>query len=93
MTQTPNIKYLQVSCSFSDLAMSQLITPPETPQEHHNAPAPSKASPLSRFFFLETVFAILLSALLIVGGLMGASTMVKEGNPDINFAIATIQTN
>ncbi len=73
--------------------MSQLVTPPESPQEDHNAPDPSKASPLSRFFFLETVFAILLSALLIVGGLMGASTMVKEGNPDINFAIATVQTN
>ena len=73
--------------------MSQLIPPPETPQEHHDIPDPSKASPLSRFFFLETVFAILLSALLVVGGLMAASTMVKEGNPDINFAIATIQTN
>ena len=73
--------------------MTQLIPPPETPQEHHDIPDPSKASPLSRFFFLETVFAILLSALLIVGGLMAASTMVKEGNPDINFAIATIQTN
>ena len=24
---------------------------------------------------------------------MAASAMVKEGNPDINFAIATIQTN
>ena len=73
--------------------MTQLIPPPETPQEHHDIPDPSKASSLSRFFFLETVFAILLSALLIVGGLMAASTMVKEGNPDINFAIATIQTN
>ncbi len=73
--------------------MSQLITPREENQEKHDAPDPSKASPLSRFFFLETVFAILLSALLIVGGLMGVSTMVKEGNPDINFAIAKIQTN
>ena len=73
--------------------MTQLTPPPETPQEHHDLPDPSKASPLSRFFFLETVFAILLSALLVVGGLMAASTMVKEGNPDINFAIATIQSN
>ena len=73
--------------------MSQLITSPEQPQEHHHAPDPSKASPIARFFFLETVFAILLSILLVVGGLMAASAMVKEGNPNINFAIATIQTN
>ena len=75
--------------------MSQTLPPPETeqPQEHHHAPDPSKASPIARFFFLETVFAILLSILLVVGGLMAASAMVKEGNPDINFAIATIQTN
>ena len=73
--------------------MSQLITPPEESQEYHHESDPSKASPISRFFFLETVFAILLSILLVVGGLMAASTMVKEGNPDINFAIATIQTN
>ncbi len=75
--------------------MSQTLPPPKTEQhqEQHHDLDPSKASPLSRFFFLETVFAILLSILLIVGGLMAASTMVKEGNPDINFAIATIQTN
>ena len=75
--------------------MSQTLPPPKTeqPQEYHHAPDPSKASPIARFFFLETVFAILLSILLVVGGLMAASAMVKEGNPDINFAIATIQTN
>ena len=73
--------------------MSQLITPSEESQEKHDAPDPNKASPLAKFFFLQTVFAILLALLLIVGGLMGASTMVKEGNPDINIAIATIQTN
>ena len=73
--------------------MSQLQIPSETSQENHDTPDPSQASPLSKFFFLETVFAILLSVLLIVGGLMAAFTMVKEGNPDINIAIATIQTN
>ena len=75
--------------------MSQLLPPPETdqPTEEHEAPNPNKASPFAKFFFLQTVFAILLSLLLIVGGLMGASTMVKEGDPDINIAIATIQTN
>ena len=72
--------------------MSQLITPPEESQEKHDAPDSSKASPFAKFFFLKTVFAILLSLLLIVGGLMGALSMVKEGDPDINVAIANIET-
>ncbi|NEP01821.1 MAG: efflux RND transporter permease subunit [Symploca sp. SIO2E9] len=74
--------------------MSQLQLPPETPElrEGHDVPDPSKASPLAKFFFLKTVFAILLSLLLIVGGLLGASSMVKEGDPDINIAIANIET-
>ena len=72
--------------------MSQLITPTEESQEKHDAPDSSKASPFAKFFFLKTVFAILLSLLLIVGGLMGALSMVKEGDPDINVAIANIET-
>ncbi len=74
--------------------MSQLLPPPETtpPTPKHDAPDPSSASPLAQFFFLRRVFAILLSLLLIVGGLMGATSMVKEGDPDINVAIANIQT-
>ncbi|ELS01804.1 cation/multidrug efflux pump [Xenococcus sp. PCC 7305] len=72
--------------------MGQLQESAEVTQEHH-ALDPIKASSLENFFFLQTVFAILLSLLLIVGGLMGASTMVKEGDPDINVAIATIQTD
>ena len=51
-----------------------------------------RVSPLTQFFFLRPIFAILLSILLVVGGLMGASTMVKEGDPDINVAIATVNT-
>ncbi|MEO0924276.1 MAG: efflux RND transporter permease subunit [Cyanobacteria bacterium J06643_13] len=73
--------------------MSQLEIPPEKTQEQHDAPDPNKASSFTKFFFLQTVFAILLALLLTVGGLMGASTMVKEGDPDINIAIATIQTD
>ncbi|MGK7897099.1 MAG: efflux RND transporter permease subunit, partial [Xenococcus sp. (in: cyanobacteria)] len=73
--------------------MSQLQKPSEAPQEQHQVSDLIEAAPFERFFFLQTVFAILLSLLLIVGGLMSASTMVKEGNPDINVAIATIQTN
>ena len=74
--------------------MSQLLPPPETaePTEEHDVPDPSKASPFAKFFFLQTVFAILLSVLLIVGGLIGATSMVKEGDPDINVAIANIET-
>ncbi|MDJ0898508.1 MAG: efflux RND transporter permease subunit [Xenococcus sp. MO_188.B8] len=72
--------------------MSQLITPPEESQENHDAPDPNKASPFAKFFFLKTIFAILLSLLMIVGGVLGATSMVKEGNPDINVAIANIET-
>ena len=73
--------------------MSQIITPPEESLEKHDAPDPKRASPLAKFFFLKTVFAILLSLLMIIGGLLGATSMVKEGNPDINVAIATVQTD
>ena len=38
------------------------------------------------------VFAILLCALLLVGGVMGYVSMVKEGEPDINIARARITT-
>ncbi|MBV6625894.1 MAG: efflux RND transporter permease subunit [Rivularia sp. (in: Bacteria)] len=44
-----------------------------------------------RFFFLRTVFAILLSILLVVGGLLGYSSMVKESDPDVDIAIAAVK--
>ena len=74
--------------------MSQILDPPgkHPPREEYNNPEQVKTSPVTKFFFLQTVFAILLSVLLIVGGLMGATSMVKEGDPDINIAIATIET-
>ncbi|NJN32542.1 MAG: efflux RND transporter permease subunit [Synechococcales cyanobacterium RM1_1_8] len=54
---------------------------------------PSKpASPLSRFLFLKTVFAILLTVLLVVGGGLGYGSMIKESNPEIEVAIASITT-
>ncbi len=49
-------------------------------------------SPVAKFFFLNTVFGLLLCFLFVIGGLIGVSSMVKEGDPDINIAIATIQT-
>lgn len=55
-------------------------------------PEVGKASPIARFFFLKTVFAILLCVLLVIGGLMGATIMVKEGNPDIEQAFASVET-
>ena len=58
--------------------MSQNISPPE--------------SSIAQFFFLKTIFAILLSLLMIVGGLIAISAMVKEGDPDINIANARIET-
>ena len=82
--------------------MSELLTPPDaTPTEDnqekshetgHNVPDVSKASPLAKFFFLNTVFAILLCVLLVIGGLLGAASMVKEGDPDIKVAIASVET-
>jgi multidrug efflux pump subunit AcrB len=47
---------------------------------------------VAKFFFLNTVFGLLLCFLFIIGGLIGASAMVKEGDPDINIAIASVQT-
>ena len=74
--------------------MSQLVTPPEEQKQptKWETSDVSKATPLAKFFFLKSVFAILLCVLLIVGGWLGASSMVKEGDPDINIAIANVET-
>jgi multidrug efflux pump subunit AcrB len=55
-------------------------------------PSADSASPVVRFFFLRTVFGILLALLMVVGGLLGYGSMVKESNPDIALAIATVTT-
>ncbi|MEO0535448.1 MAG: efflux RND transporter permease subunit [Cyanobacteria bacterium P01_A01_bin.123] len=44
------------------------------------------------FFFTRQIFAILLCFLLLMGGLMGYLSMVKEGDPDIRIARAMITT-
>lgn len=49
-------------------------------------------SPLEEFFFTRQIFAILLCFLLLMGGLMGYFSMVKEGDPDIKIARALITT-
>ena len=59
---------------------------------HHEAIDPRQASPFARFFFLRSTFAILLCVLMVVGGLIGAIGMVKEGDPEISQAIANVET-
>lgn len=55
--------------------------------------APSaKVSPLMKFFFTRQIFAILLCFMLIMGGLMGYFSMIKEGDPEIKIARAMITT-
>ena len=44
------------------------------------------------FFFTRQIFAILLCFMLVMGGLMGYFSMVKEGDPDIKIARALITT-
>lgn len=39
-------------------------------------------SPLARFFFIRPVFAILLTFMLVVSGLMAYQSIVKEAAPD-----------
>lgn len=51
-----------------------------------------EASPLVRFFFTRQIFGTLLCVLLLLGGVLGYSAMVKEGDPDINIARALITT-
>ncbi|MBE9109734.1 efflux RND transporter permease subunit [Nodosilinea sp. LEGE 07298] len=57
--------------------------PPSAPQ-----PAPRWA----RFFILNTIFAILLTLLMVVGGVLGYVSMTKQSNPDIDIAVANVTT-
>lgn len=54
--------------------------------------AVANASPLARFFFLKTTFGILLTTLLVVGGVMAYFSLVKESLPDLDIPQATITT-
>ena len=74
----------------------------ESPQENTFAQRNGSADPnqtanvvtprLARFFFLNTIFGILLSVLLIVGGILGYLSMTKQSQPDIDIAVATVTT-
>ena len=73
-------------------AEQQTLDNHQVSKSEHHLPDVSKVSPLTKFFFLKTVFAILLCVLLVIGGLMGAASMVKEGDPDIEQAFASVET-
>jgi multidrug efflux pump subunit AcrB len=61
-------------------------------QHQPSAPRPEKASRWTRFFILNTIFAILISLLMVVGGVLGYFSMTKQSNPDIDIAVATVTT-
>ncbi len=72
-----------------------LDTPPakqKLPKGDRSAEDKARASKLSRFFFLNTIFAILLTVLLVVGGVLGYFSMTKQSQPDIDIAVANITT-
>ncbi|MEM9089840.1 MAG: efflux RND transporter permease subunit [Cyanobacteria bacterium P01_F01_bin.53] len=55
-------------------------------------PAPATPPGWMTFFFTRQIFGILLCFMLIMGGIMGYFSMVKEGDPDIKIARAMITT-
>lgn len=57
-----------------------------------NKPETKRPSRLLRFFFLQPIFGILLAILLTAGGILGYFSMVKQSNPDIDIATATVTT-
>ncbi|MBE9214935.1 efflux RND transporter permease subunit [Plectonema cf. radiosum LEGE 06105] len=61
-------------------------------QNQKEIPNVRKPSRLERFFFLNTIFAILLSLLMVIGGVLGYFSMTKQSQPDIDIAVATITT-
>lgn len=63
------------------------ITAPEERPDSSAAPA------WMEFFFTRQIFAILLCFMLLMGGLMGYFSMVKEGEPEIKIARAMITTS
>ncbi len=54
-------------------------------------PPEQRPSALFRFLFVERTFAGLLGVLLILGGLMAYSSMVKEASPDLEIPMAMVR--
>ncbi|MEL6353748.1 MAG: efflux RND transporter permease subunit [Cyanobacteria bacterium J06627_28] len=68
---------------------------PEMPAQKASTASKTEESQIPRwmnFFFIRQIFATLLCALLLLGGIVGYVSMVKEGEPDINIARARITT-
>ena len=63
-----------------------------SPQSEPTRSEPAPVSSLAQFFFTRQIFGTLLCFLLLMGGVMGYLSMVKEGDPDINIARANITT-
>lgn len=66
--------------------------PEESTKKHRETDEVAGAGDLKRFFFLKTTFGILLVTILVLGGLMAYSSLVKEALPDLDIPQATIST-
>jgi len=53
---------------------------------------PTEPSALARFFLIRPVFAILLTFMLVISGLMAYQSIVKEAAPDLAIPQATVET-
>ncbi|NCC24621.1 MAG: efflux RND transporter permease subunit [Deltaproteobacteria bacterium] len=53
---------------------------------------PGEPSALARFFLVRPIFAILLTASLVISGLMAYQSIVKEAAPDLAIPQATVET-
>ncbi|MEM9220068.1 MAG: efflux RND transporter permease subunit [Cyanobacteria bacterium P01_F01_bin.150] len=75
---------------------STRIEPPSLPPtadiQQEDGSTTEQGSHLLRFFFTRQIFAILLCLMLVMGGLIGYFSMIKEGSPDIQIARAIITT-
>lgn len=65
---------------------------PVTSQKVEMSDEVRNAHPLARFFFLKTTFGILMTAILLVGGIFAYNLLAKEARPDLNIPRATITT-
>ncbi|MEM9002824.1 MAG: efflux RND transporter permease subunit [Cyanobacteria bacterium P01_F01_bin.86] len=71
----------------TSVGVQDLASLPETRTDTVQPPA------WMEFFFTRQIFAILLCFMLLMGGLMGYFSMVKEGDPEIKIARAMITTS
>jgi len=70
-----------------------LSSGPMNDSSQRETEAVRNAHRLSRFFFLQPIFGILLVTTLVLGGGMAYTQLVKESLPDLNIPLATIATS